>query len=233
VYFVTPSTACGGTNHNVICRRSLEWWNETEWVDLIKEHLPSFQNGASFPDWAYPLGGDLHDVSEQTHWPPFIKKMAEFIYKNYTKPYTEEAKQLIALLFGIYCHSVADIIWHDISNISPTHQGWIQTLANIEFFNDYNSAHDESDTGGDFYIAQTFDIGFLLDVWYFPIPEMINLYHSLNFSVVSYENIIEGNVLLFAETEAMKRIAREGEFLYAMKSTFFARTIFVFFFRGC
>jgi hypothetical protein len=39
---------------------------------MLTAHMDTFQNGAAFPDWGYPLSGTA-DAAEATHWVHFLK----------------------------------------------------------------------------------------------------------------------------------------------------------------
>lgn len=94
-----------------------------EYVDIVNNHLPAFQNGASFPDWGYHclldfVGYDsLPNISEVTHWvcssnfqiilkPPFHNATVKYIRETYQRPWNEDAQEIIAFLFGMVAHTV-------------------------------------------------------------------------------------------------------------------------------
>jgi len=52
-------------------------------------------------------------------------------------------------MMGVMSHSAADILWHDLATVFDlTHQGFIQTMANLEFHGDFSQSHSEADIGG-------------------------------------------------------------------------------------
>ena len=71
--------------------------------------------------------GKYHDVSEDTHWAPFINATVNYINQKYPKPWDEATEKLVVFMFGVVSHQVADILWHSLG----IEQGFIQTMANV------------------------------------------------------------------------------------------------------
>jgi len=105
-------------------------------------------------------------------------------------------------------------------------------MAQLEFGGVYGDAHSESDTGGEFVLANVGNLSFLENIWYFPVYDMVTLYHQQNFTAVTYQNIIEGNMALFAESEAMRHGAGEVEFLFSQNSTLLQEELYTFWLGG-
>ncbi|KAI4530873.1 hypothetical protein MG293_018731, partial [Ovis ammon polii] len=74
------------------------------------------------------LSGQFHDVSESTHWTPFLNASIHYIRKNYPLPWDEDTEKLVAFLFGITSHMVADVNWHSLG----IEQGFLRTMAAVK-----------------------------------------------------------------------------------------------------
>lgn len=187
-------SSCGILTHNIIAHTSLNWFEHEDYRHVIINHQPAFQNGVVFPDWGYncflkkkyPF---LPDASEVAHHAPFQQTMIKYINSKYTYPWDQQAENIIAFLFGIVSHSVADIEWHNLYPVSITRQGFIQSLANVNFNfhgQSYNSSvHTTADTGGDFILAYTKNLTFLEQHWYLPVNDLVNIYQSLGFNQIN------------------------------------------------
>ena len=53
---------------------------------------------------------------------------------------------MVAFLFGFISHQVADITWHSLSGFQ---QGFLRTMANVNFHGVFDTAHTDGDVGGD------------------------------------------------------------------------------------
>ncbi|KAF3815369.1 hypothetical protein GH733_016751 [Mirounga leonina] len=111
----------------------------TVW-ELLLEHQDAYQAGAVFPDAFYPSiceRGQFHDVSESTHWTPFLNASIHYIRENYPLPWEKDTEKLVAFLFGITSHMVADISWHSLG----IEQGFLRTMGAVDFHYSYSKAH--------------------------------------------------------------------------------------------
>lgn len=133
-------------------------------------------------------------------------------------------------------HATADILWHNLANVSPTGQGFIQTLANLNFQGNYDAAHNVADVGGEFVLATSYNLSFVNDWWYLPTADLIQIYRSLNFTDVEEIDLIEGNTLLYAEVQAFRYADYDKLadllFLYAKKSPFLMEEIETYWLGG-
>ena len=135
------SSACGVTLHNAIAHRALAYSGgsgtgaDTAVTDaflaMLQAQQTAFQPGAAFPDWGYSCG--FPNESEAAHWPPFALAMAQYIVEqcgafNVSSPlgnggWNDQCQKLGAFLFGIVSHQVADVLWHNLEEVSPSRQG--------------------------------------------------------------------------------------------------------------
>ena len=71
--------------------------------------------GCTFPDWGYyPECRNFSLVSDYSHCQIFVNDSVMYLKNRFPnrKLWTNEAKELISLLFGVIAHQVADILWH-------------------------------------------------------------------------------------------------------------------------
>uniref|UniRef100_A0A8C6JEQ2 Phosphatidylinositol-glycan-specific phospholipase D n=1 Tax=Melopsittacus undulatus TaxID=13146 RepID=A0A8C6JEQ2_MELUD len=113
---------------------------------LLLNHQDAFQAGSIYPDAFYPSickSGIFHDVSEDTHWTPFLNASIHYIRRNYPHPWEVATEKLVAFLFGIASHMVADVSWHSLG----IDQGFLKAMGEIDFHGSYSEAHNVGDFG--------------------------------------------------------------------------------------
>ncbi|ETE72542.1 Phosphatidylinositol-glycan-specific phospholipase D, partial [Ophiophagus hannah] len=108
---------------------------QVDYRKLILAHQDAYQAGSLYPDAFYSvicqnalpseLSGMFHYVSEDTHWSPFLNTSIHYIRKNYPQPWEEATEKLVAFLFGIASHMVADVSWHSLG----IEQGFLRAMA--------------------------------------------------------------------------------------------------------
>uniref|UniRef100_A0A8C5L0V2 Phosphatidylinositol-glycan-specific phospholipase D n=1 Tax=Jaculus jaculus TaxID=51337 RepID=A0A8C5L0V2_JACJA len=174
--------ACGLSTHVEIGHRALEFLRledgRVNYRKLLLEHQDAYQAGTVFPDSFYPSickGGKFHDVSERTHWTPFLNASIHYIRENYPLPWEKDTEKLVAFLFGITSHMVADISWHSLG----IEQGFLRTMGAIDFQGSYSEAHSAGDFGGDVLSQFEFDYNYLSRHWYVPIKDLLGIYEKL------------------------------------------------------
>jgi glycosylphosphatidylinositol phospholipase D len=92
---------------------------------LLQNNKDSLLPGATFPDWFYACGQDLHSASEDAHWPPFYQQAVEYIREKKQEKGQNQDK-LVAFLAGIMSHGIADINWHGLSQRDQL--GFLRTM---------------------------------------------------------------------------------------------------------
>ncbi|KAJ1204292.1 hypothetical protein NDU88_008073, partial [Pleurodeles waltl] len=128
--------------------RALQFYSRLDgsvnFKQLILKHQDAYQAGSVYPDAFYPSickEGRYHDVSEDTHWAPFLNTSVNYIRSNYPQPWGEDTEKLVAFLFGIASHMVADVSWHSLG----IEQGFLRTMGSIDFHGSYADAHSVGD----------------------------------------------------------------------------------------
>ncbi|KAG8520369.1 Phosphatidylinositol-glycan-specific phospholipase D [Galemys pyrenaicus] len=199
------ASPCGISTHVEIGHRALEFLHlqdqRVNYKELLLEHQDAYQAGTVFPDSFYPSiceGGKFHDVSESTHWTPFLNASIHYIRENYPLPWKEDTKKLVAFLFGITSHMVADISWHGLG----IQQGFLRTMAAIDFHGSYSEAHSTGDFGGDVLSQSEFNFDYLARRWYVPVKDLLEIYKKLyGREVITKHAIIDCTHLQFLEID--------------------------------
>ncbi|XP_006878008.1 PREDICTED: phosphatidylinositol-glycan-specific phospholipase D [Chrysochloris asiatica] len=202
-YLCPPGSSCGISTHVEIGHRALEFLSlqagSVNYKELLLEHQDAYQAGTAFPDSFYPSickGGKYHDVSESTHWTPFLNASIHYIQENYPLPWKKDTEKLVAFLFGIASHMVADISWHSLG----IEQGFLKTMGAIDFHNSYSEAHSAGDFGGDVLSQFEFNFNYLTRRWYVPTKDLLEIYKRLyGRNVITKSAIVDCSYLQFLE----------------------------------
>lgn len=211
--------ACGVTTHNVIANRALQWFPKSlinnEYHRIITSNIGAFQAGVAFPDWGYNCIAaryvpNVHEGSDLAHWAPFQKAFIDVIRKT---PKSAHKDEMIAFLFGIVSHSIADILWHDLSYVRESHQGFIVAMeySNCPNMSCAYTPHIISDFGGEFMAAYQVDLSFLTTDWKMPTAEVMKVYRMLNYTIELEELVLDSCVIeLLAETQSIAKLPSEA-----------------------
>ncbi|XP_004693375.1 PREDICTED: phosphatidylinositol-glycan-specific phospholipase D isoform X2 [Condylura cristata] len=197
------ASSCGISTHIEIGHRALEFLHlqvgSVNYKELLLAHQDAYQAGTVFPDSFYPSiceRGKFHDVSESTHWTPFLNASIHYIRENYPLPWKEDTEKLVAFLFGITSHMVADISWHSLG----IQQGFLRTMGAIDFHGSYSDAHSAGDFGGDVLSQSEFNFNYLARRWYVPVKDLLEIYKRLyGREVISKHVITDCSYLQFLE----------------------------------
>ncbi|KAJ2822505.1 hypothetical protein GGI24_003925, partial [Coemansia furcata] len=204
---------CGPAVHNEAAERARQWFYESpespssgrisEYRAILDRHPASLQAGAVFPDWGYGCLS-MDDPAEAAHWMPFLRQGVEHVLAKYSKPYSERGEQLVAFLFGIASHQVADEQWHSLSGLRD---GIMRVLAKSTFNGEYTRAHDALDVGGDFAMAHMSDLRYILDKWTVPMDDVIDIYRAMGLALSKWKLGLCVTRQFYA-MEAVKRFGR-------------------------
>uniref|UniRef100_A0A8C2UW03 Phosphatidylinositol-glycan-specific phospholipase D n=1 Tax=Chinchilla lanigera TaxID=34839 RepID=A0A8C2UW03_CHILA len=192
-FLCPPSSSCGLSTHIEIGHRALEFLQlprgHVDYKELLREHQDAYQAGAVFPDAFYSSFcklGKFHDVSESTHWTPFLNASIHYIRENFPLPWEKNTEKLVAFVFGIASHMVADVSWHSLG----IEQGFLRTMGAIDFHGSYSEAHSAGDFGGDVVSQFEFNFNYLARRWYVPVKDLLGIYEKLYDRKAITENII-------------------------------------------
>ncbi|XP_012890676.1 PREDICTED: phosphatidylinositol-glycan-specific phospholipase D [Dipodomys ordii] len=234
--FCSTSSPCGLSTHIEIGHRALQFLHledgRVNYRKLLLEHQDAYQAGAVFPDSFYPdicKGGKFHDVSERTHWTPFLNASIHYIRENYPLPWEKDTEKLVAFLFGITSHMVADVSWHSLG----IEQGFLRTMGVIDFHGSYSEAHTVGDFGGDVVSQFEFNFNYLARRWYIPITDLLGIYKKLYGRDVITKNVIVDCthlqfLAMYGETFAVSKLYST----YSTKSPFLVEQFQEYFLGG-
>ncbi|XP_073422229.1 phosphatidylinositol-glycan-specific phospholipase D isoform X4 [Dendrobates tinctorius] len=208
--YLQVSEPCGISTHIEIAHRGLEYFSEeygkVNYRELLQKHSDAFQAGSVYPDSFYQdlcRQGKYHDVSEDSHWTPFLETSVNYIRRTYPLPWNEEAQKLVAFLFGIASHQVADVSWHSLG----IDQGFLHAMAEIDFHGSYAEAHQAGDFGGDVISQYEVNFDYLEKKWYIPVKDLLHIYQELyNKTVITENVIIECTYILYLELPRQIRL---------------------------
>ena len=233
------TNACGVSTHISIANEALQSYADSveynvSYRDIILNNYDAFYAGSNYPDAMYSpicFGGRYHDISEDTHWTPFLNATVNYIRKTFSKPWNKAAEKLIAFTFGVVSHQVADISWHSLG----IDQGFLRIMANLNFHGSFSTAHPLGDAGGDMvsmFEGDLQDIS-LSETWYFPVSDLVNIYKDLyGEEKIDANVIISCSSLLYAEWIGEKVAGTKLFTLFASKSPFLVENLHNYFLGG-
>ncbi|XP_042317562.1 phosphatidylinositol-glycan-specific phospholipase D isoform X2 [Sceloporus undulatus] len=234
--FCQRAIPCGLSTHIEIAHRALEFLGKQEgnvdYRELLLTHQDAYQAGSLYPDAFYSdicKNGLFHQVSEDTHWSPFLNASIHFIRKNYPQPWGKATEKLVAFLFGIASHMVADVSWHSLG----IDQGFLRAMAAIDFHGSYSKAHAAGDFGGDVLSQFELDFGYLVPSWYVPVKDLLSIYKELyGQEVITEETIVDCTYLQFFELYGEMIAVGKLYPFYARKSPFLVDKFHEYFLGG-
>ncbi|XP_066435047.1 phosphatidylinositol-glycan-specific phospholipase D [Eleutherodactylus coqui] len=234
--YLQRSESCGISTHIEIAHRGLAYFNEengkVNYRELLQKHSDAFQAGSVYPDTFYQglcRQGQYRDVSEDSHWTPFLETSVNYIRKTYPLPWNEDAQKLVAFLFGIASHMVADVSWHSLG----IDQGFLRAMGAIDFHGSYSKAHEAGDFGGDVLSQYELNFDYLERKWYIPVKDLFNIYQELyNKTVITENVIIECTYILFLELYGEYMAVSQLYSTFARKSPFLVERFHEYFLGG-
>uniref|UniRef100_A0A669P5G1 Phosphatidylinositol-glycan-specific phospholipase D n=1 Tax=Phasianus colchicus TaxID=9054 RepID=A0A669P5G1_PHACC len=169
-----------------------------DYRQLLLNHQDAFQAGSIYPDAFYPpicKRGIYHDVSEDTHWSPFLKASIHYIRRNYPQPWGEATEKLVAFLFGVASHMVADVSWHSLG----IDQGFLKAMGEVDFHGSYSEAHSVGDFGDVEKLLQYLS----LVLRYVPVKDLASIYKEFyGREIITEGTITDCTYLLFLELKS-------------------------------
>uniref|UniRef100_A0A8B9C983 Phosphatidylinositol-glycan-specific phospholipase D n=1 Tax=Anser brachyrhynchus TaxID=132585 RepID=A0A8B9C983_9AVES len=196
---------------------------------LLLNHQDAFQAGSIYPDAFYPSickNGIFHDVSEDTHWSPFLNASIHYIRRNYPQPWEEATEKLVAFLFGIASHMVADVSWHSLG----IDQGFLKAMGEVSlhYFVDVTGV-DRGDVLSQFEL----DFSYLASNWYVPVKDLASIYQEFyGREIITEGTITDCTYLLFLELHGERLAVAKLFPRYASKSPFLVEKFHEYFLGG-
>jgi len=207
--------------------------SKSQYSQIIKSNQDAFVAGNPYPDFAYAkecFDYKYHEVSETTHWAPFLNATINYIRRTYKRPWNQQAQKLIAFTYGFVSHQVADISWHSLG----IDQGFIRAMANVNFHAVFGDAHDVADIGGDM-MSQLQGDDSQIDQfkWFVPSADLYEIYKEYYGKEVITKDIIEEcSTLLFLAWLGEKIAGAKLFKTYAKKSPFLHENLHNYFLGG-
>ncbi|XP_069126024.1 phosphatidylinositol-glycan-specific phospholipase D-like [Argopecten irradians] len=191
-------SGCGITTHIVISERAKEHYSNIgqtgiDYKKIIAKHHDAFMAGSPYPDAFYSSlcdKGNYHNVSEDTHWSGFLNATINYIRNHYPQPWDTATEKLVAFLFGVVSHQVADVVWHGLG----VDQGFIPTMGMENFHGSYANAHTAADFGGDVLNLFDTDVSMYMDPlkeWYVPVDDLTLIYKDFYGTTRIPSNVID------------------------------------------
>ncbi|KFP15161.1 Phosphatidylinositol-glycan-specific phospholipase D [Egretta garzetta] len=235
-HFCQRCIPSGISTHVEIAHRALEFFIKREgnvnYRQLLLDHQDAFQAGSIYPDAFYPSickRGIFHDVSEDTHWSPFLNTSIHYIRRNFPQPWEEATEKLVAFLFGIASHMVADVSWHSLG----IDQGFLRAMGEIDFHGSYSEAHTAGDFGGDVVSQFELDFSYLASNWYVPVKDLAAIYKEFyGREIITESTITDCTYLLFLELHGERLAVAKLFPTYASKSPFLVEKFHEYFLGG-
>uniref|UniRef100_A0A8B9F5L9 Phosphatidylinositol-glycan-specific phospholipase D n=1 Tax=Amazona collaria TaxID=241587 RepID=A0A8B9F5L9_9PSIT len=202
-------------------------------VNLLLNHQDAFQAGSIYPDAFYPSickSGIFHDVSEDTHWTPFLNASIHYIRRNYPQPWEVATEKLVAFLFGIASHMVADVSWHSLG----IDQGFLKAMGEVIWFVGLCGVFFIlPSTGGDVLSQFELDFSYLALNWYVPVKDLAAIYKEFyGREIITESTIIDCTYLLFLELHGERLVVGKLFPSYASKSPFLVEKFHEYFLGG-
>ncbi|ELR50996.1 Phosphatidylinositol-glycan-specific phospholipase D [Bos mutus] len=228
--FLCPrSSPCGISTHIEIGHRALEFLHlqdgSINYKELLLRHQDAYQAGSVFPDSFYPSiceRGQFHDVSESTHWTPFLNASVHYIRKNYPLPWDE---------VGTACNPKNTSF--QTCQVLLLHLQWFSFFPQIDFHNSYPEAHPAGDFGGDVLSQFEFKFNYLSRHWYVPAEDLLGIYRELyGRIVITKKAIVDCSYLQFLEMYAEMLAISKLYPTYSVKSPFLVEQFQEYFLGG-
>ncbi|OXB54446.1 hypothetical protein ASZ78_003581, partial [Callipepla squamata] len=143
--------------------------------------------------------------------------------------YRQATEKLVAFLFGIASHMVADVSWHSLG----IDQGFLKAMGEVDFHGSYSEAHSVGDFGGDVLSQFELDFSYLAPNWYVPVKDLASIYKEFyGREIITEDTITDCTYLLFLELHG-ERLAVSKLFpAYASKSPFLVEKFHEYFLGG-
>ncbi len=161
-----------------------------------------------------------------------------YVHEKFPNPeeWTDDAKKLVAFLFGADSHQIADINWHGLGEAAPRWStlpgtGFLKTMGALE----YNcngtlcpDAHTEGDVGGDIVISTQMDMSWLETLWFIPSDHIVEIYKRMDLKFakpVTSDKIAASMAIILLGAHAEKVLASVVYPYYYSKSGYLANQV--------
>lgn len=195
LFYSISSYAGGGMAHMYMAEKAIAKLSDPALQQLLNDNKEAYLVGAYYPDSGYVRP---NTYGEDSHWDPFIYTFTDYIKEKYTDPVKQNPK-LVAFLFGIAAHHIADEI---------THWNFYPYIENHDCPGHHKQSHNYGDLG----------IDLLLNIdksqwdthpksWWVPVKDLVEVYKRMGKPQYTAEQIIYGNAILFLVGYAERAIS--------------------------
>ncbi|KAJ2959591.1 hypothetical protein NQZ79_g4899 [Umbelopsis isabellina] len=123
-----------------------------------------------------------------SHWPPFVRAAIAYIHDEYPEPWgdreteatliaTHITQGLIAFVFAIASHDIADVFWHGLGGFQ---ESFIHAMAKQNFHGNIAKAHTAADAGAEFTLRHSAELLYFNSTWSVPARDLANIYLRIN-----------------------------------------------------
>lgn len=182
---------CGIITHQEVGLRALNHYKDQVIQLLISNNLPTFYGSLAFSDFGF-FCRKYSDLSEKTHWRPFLDTYFNYFIRNYGRNLTnlnQKGQELFVFYLGLETHTISDMPWHNLNN---TKNGFIDIDKNLNFNGNYELAHckfflihylDNSDLGGDWVVLHQFKNQHSNAKWKIPLTDLSKIYKEFGYQI--------------------------------------------------
>ncbi|KAL8584655.1 hypothetical protein ACOMHN_002384 [Nucella lapillus] len=230
--------SCGSSTHIEISYRAQDSFQSespnADFGKLLLKHQDALEGGSPYPDAYYDslcFGGKYHNISEDTHWTPFMNATINYIRHHYPPPWDQATEKLVVFLLGVMSHQTADVSWHGLG----IEQGFLNAMAAVNFHGSFDTAHPIGDFGGDIMTLFEFNVGHMpyFTEWYIPVDDLYNIYTELyGAPLMPKKVIVDCTLEMYAERLGEKLAVDKLYPDYAKKSPYLVDQLTDYFLGG-
>ncbi|KAI8139150.1 hypothetical protein BJV82DRAFT_628349 [Fennellomyces sp. T-0311] len=230
---ISLTAGCGITIHTEVTYRSLELFEpltkvQSSYKSILERSDGFVQAGSFFPDWGYQCLG-YNQQAEDAHWAPFIRTAIDYVKEKYPNARSggdPHAEGLVAFVFAIMSHDVADVRWHSLQGLKGY---FMEAMAQMDFHGEFSQAHTAADTGAEFTLQHSTRLNYINATWHVPVRDIVNIYARLyqnqSIRVPSQDHLIYCMTTAFAASRIDIEFGRFMFGYYGAKSPFLVKEL--------
>ena len=203
--------AAGMNTHTFVGHRTLTRFGKVgnhsagaaRYNEAIEAHGDAVLGGSDMPDFLYACGRypDHHDAGEYAHWPPFQAAAVRYLRARAdwnASVWSNETARLVAFVFGVGVHYIADELWEGLNDQLGAGQGFVRTLASFNLGRPgvTDDAESIANMAADFAVSWSMDESAIAP-WRrdFPVDDIVAIYHVAGFPNVTRASIADCRLL--------------------------------------
>ncbi|XP_061167828.1 phosphatidylinositol-glycan-specific phospholipase D-like [Saccostrea echinata] len=171
----------GSISHGIISYRASVYFdgenNSKTGGEIVRENPDGLFGGSVYPDVFYDpqcTEGNYSFVSDVTKSSTFLNVTVQYILQKYPKPWNSETKKLVAFLYGVMSHQVADYLWYG----EDLQKGFLNMMATLNFHGNFQEAAFFAELGSDVVLAYDLNLDHVKPFleWFVPVSDLVNIY---------------------------------------------------------